>query len=196
MKVIWVVGTPNGGTSCVAGILHHLGVDMGDVSLEPTNREYVVFEDRRLNEYKAKNFRGYLAMRINAAGGLRRVGVKCGAWYWMEDPSPETLPVQVVMVDRPVEDSMRSSLRRHHADTRPLNELQEVRHKVGGIGEAWAAKVLLQLKIEPALRVEFRRLLADPRREVERIAARLRLDPRQSQLAQAADFVNPALRHI
>lgn len=195
MKVIWVVGTPNGGTSCVAGVLHHLGVDMGDVSLAPANREYVVFEDRRLGEYKAKHFRNYLKMRLNTAEG-RRVGVKCGAWYWMEDPSPETLPVQVVLVDRPVEDSMKSSLRRHRADTRPLYELQEVRHKVGGIGEAWAAKVLLQLKIEPALRVEFRRLLADPRREVERIAARLRLDPRQSQLARAADFVNPALRHI
>ena len=195
MKVIWVVGTPNGGTSCVAGVLHHLGVDMGDISLEPTNREYAVFEDRQLATYKTKRFRDYLEQRLATAGG-QRVGVKCGAWYWMADPAPETLPVDVVLVNRPVEDSMTSSLRRHSAETQPLEELQRIRRLVGGIGEAWAAKELLTLKVRPALEVSFRHLLLDPQREVERIAARLRLDPRQSQIREAADFVNPAMRHI
>jgi len=168
---------------------------MGDISLEPTNREYAVFEDRQLEAYKTKQFREYLEMRLVTAGG-QRVGVKCGAWYWMADSTPETLPVHVVLVNRPVEDSMKSSLRRHDLETMPLEELQRIRHLVGGIGEAWAAKEMLTRKIKPTLQVEFRHLLVDPRREVERIAARLRLDPRQSQLRDAADFVNPAMRHI
>ncbi|MGM0767987.1 MAG: hypothetical protein ACQEV6_08175 [Pseudomonadota bacterium] len=43
-KRIVVVGTARGGTSMVAGALHHLGVFMGDMAVAP------VFEDTRLSE--------------------------------------------------------------------------------------------------------------------------------------------------
>jgi queuine/archaeosine tRNA-ribosyltransferase len=50
-KLIVIPAVPSSGTSALAGVLHHLGVDMGAYSLEDSmsKRGYEMFEDGDIN---------------------------------------------------------------------------------------------------------------------------------------------------
>lgn len=194
-RIIWVVGTPNGGTSCIAGMLYHLGVDMGQVSEAPTTREYPVFEDQRLRRHSAKRFREYIGMRLVEADG-KRAGVKCCSWFWMEDPHPETLPLDVVAIHRPLEHSIRSSLRRNSAPNKTLAAQKAIVKRAGDIGRAWVAKELLLDIHRPVISLKFQQVLDDPVRTAQMLDSKLRLDARGSQIKAAYNFVNSALVHI
>jgi hypothetical protein len=193
-RVIYVAGVPNGGTSCVAGILHHLGVDMGDILLEPRQRSYVTFEDRQFAAYKAPRFREYLEMRLENANG-RRVGCKVAAWAWMEDPEPETLPIDVLIVRRPLEASMRSSMRLWTEDRAEQLARQDhprafLADKVAGVGRAFAAVEMLSETIEPILEIDFAAIIQRPALSTGHIAAKLGLVG-----SVASDFIDPSKVH-
>lgn len=109
-RLIFVLGTPSGGTSCVAGILHHLGVDMGNPLPEPGVRGYVTHEDRDVSDFieerdgaepamirQRLDLRAYLAHRreLQPSG---RLGVKGSALWWLDDTDPASLPLDIVRV--------------------------------------------------------------------------------------------------
>ncbi|GAG08262.1 unnamed protein product, partial [marine sediment metagenome] len=155
-KVIWVVGTPSGGTSAAAGILHHLGVDMGEPM--PTMRPYLTFEDRNGRRFDrptgedeavalvagpkgGRRFRDYLEWRLEQANG-RLCGVKLGASYWMGDPDPATLPVRILKVNRPWESSVNSDAGYQLMKKFPRS-VDEVVARATQMGGYWMAKELI-----------------------------------------------------
>lgn len=162
---IYVCGTPRGGTSCVAGILHHLGVDMGE--FDPVGPDgYCTFEDKRASNYKrplgrhagdsvltfmagansGRDFRAYLAMREEEADG-KPWGCKLGTIYPLSDPEPETLPLRWVFVDRPLETCIRSD----RAKTKPENPIERSMQMAG----YWAAKEQFKDRVPAAYVTEF-----------------------------------------
>ncbi len=157
---IYVCGTPRGGTSCVAGILHHLGVDMGQFKPEGPDG-YCTFEDTRaatftrpMGRYPGdhvlaffagadgfRDFRAYLEMREYEAKGTPW-GCKLGTNYPLSDPDPATLPVRWVFVDRPLEVSIRSDA----AKMKPENPVERAMQIAG----YWAGKEWLKLLVSHA----------------------------------------------
>lgn len=227
-RVIYVLGTPSGGTSCVAGILHHLGVDMGDVPPPGAHRRpYPTFEDRRCARFKAepteaqkfimqgggRDFRAYLEMRLVEAKKRGTIpGVKIGSAYWLGDPDPASLPVTIVKVDRPLEDSIRSDWRYQQAeytiDTRDPDRLLDDQRilRAAQMAGYWMAKERLCEMVEPTVTVDFYKLLAYSRKAsetlVHEIAFTLGLEGAAAagefgeRASRACDFVNPEMRNV
>lgn len=206
-RVLWVVGTPNGGTSAVAGVLFHLGVDMGNPPASPP-RTYPTFEDARIGNFRMEDgrydFRGYLEKRIAAAGPGTIPGVKVSSLFWTWYRFPLTLPVVPIFVDRPLELSIRSSHRlweeeraaRLESKIYPEVFLAET---AGHIGQLWSAKERLRLlcykRRFPYVGVNFEELLGRPGEVVRYLVGRLGLPATGEDIANATDFVNPRLVH-
>jgi hypothetical protein len=195
-KVIWVVGVPNGGTSCVAGMLHHMGVDMGNVAAKPTRRPYRTFECRDRRQFGT--FREYLIARLEDG---QRVGVKHSAASWVDDPHPETLPVQTLYVNRPLDDCIDSGLRLWTTDRRESlmeypNPMRFLIDRGGGIGQWHAAKELLRSVIEPTLEIDFYHILQSSFTAAIQIAHAFEIDAPADKVRKAANFVDPDMRHV
>lgn len=202
-RLIYVLGTPSGGTSCVAGILHHLGVDMGDVSSEPTARGYVSFEDQRAVEFVAESprgegdpllpllggyrrFRDYIEVRLESARYFGvRAGVKLGSKYWLADANPETLPLEIVRVRRPWPEVLASDLKyRERVVGHPLDDLEQV-ERAAAMGGYWHAAELLASKIPPVVEVEWSDVLTHTMDVVRAIYRGLNLNPSPLEIEAA-----------
>jgi hypothetical protein len=168
---------------------------MGDVS-GTGNRAYPVFEDRAFGKYPEPGFRGYLLNRL--AKGVR-CGVKCSASRWMADPNPTTLPVEVLRIHRPLEESLRSSRRlwtedRAHELAKEDHPTLFLAHRYAGLVRLWAA--VQEIPIKPTLELDFSHVLQSPLTSVTQITAAFNLEPTRRQVEAAVEFVDPGKIHV
>lgn len=200
-KLIFVAGHPSGGTSCVAGILHHLGVNMGEIRLAPGTRGYVTFEDSRMTKCGAEGFRDFITARI--AEGPGRAGLKGSATYWMADEEPSTLPIELLVVHRPLDDSIDSMLRlwttnetRKARLAQEVNPMQFLRHRAEGIaGSRFGVKMLSSI-IEPTLEVDYQTVVESPQMSVIQIQHAFDLGCPTESFQAAVRSVDPEMKHI
>jgi hypothetical protein len=209
--IIYVLGTPSGGTSVAAGILHHLGVYMGNIPPLPGKRGYMTFECRNARQYVpespnpvaevvagkggSRNFRAYLRWRLSIADSAPQ-GVKLGAAYWLGDPDPASLPIRILRVHRPLIDSIRSDARYQRAIRDSFTAEDHVL-RCAQIAGYFVAADELCLMIRPTLQLQFcNDLLGDPTRSVKDICRSFNIHATQAQESAAISSVDPTMRHV
>lgn len=195
-RPILVVGTPCGGTSAACAILYALGIDMGNVSPAPGFRGYATYEDPAMGGFREDgkvDIPAYLAYRRPLAGG-RRLGFKIN----VTQPSPQEIEaagVSVLIVDRPLEDSVASDWRieqKLHAERPDLRpEAPDQARREAHIRRCWDGKEALAGVA--ALRLDFPLVRQDPPLAVEQVCAALGIEPsaEQRRAALAAITVKP-----
>jgi hypothetical protein len=214
-RVIWVLAVPSSGTSCIAGVLHHLGVDMGVSPGVNERRGYQMFEDIEAGFYafaptspldkllnQRLNIREYLSYRFykNPRG---RIGMKALPTSFLYDSmkDPASLQVEILDVRRPLEDSIIADQNR--MAQRPMRSTEEMPatvfqhcNRAGGLAAMWTARDFL-LKLHPAkLTVQFYEFLEQPRLWMDRIIEIFDLEPTDEQMAEAMHFVKPKMRTV
>ena len=208
-RLIWVPAVPSSGTSCVSGILHHLGVNMGKVD-DPQNfsRGYQMFEDLdvglfayipnsdqdRLLNQKVR-MEQYCNYRI-AESPPGRIGVKALPTAWAYCREPERLPVDVLDVRRPLQESIDADQRR--MANRPLRDPGSVPRRVedhwsraSGVAAMSVARDQLVAMHPPKLTLEFHAVLENPAQAVMEICGAFELEPTDEQMDTAVRSVKP-----
>ena len=199
-SLILVAGMPSGGTSVAAGLLHHLGVDMGRIErgVAPGPRRYEGFEcldcwedgiqgayDPARTEDFMTSVSAYLQTRLQTADHPYGVKHNPLVWLGMFD-GIDTLPIRILHIHRPLDEVMVSD-RRYRGDDL---------HRAARLGMATLALARLLEQITPTLSLEFRHVLADPMGSTEAIVDHFELTPSTSQRAEAIRFVDPKLRNV
>jgi len=210
--VVPVLGQFRGGTSCVAGLIHKLGVSMGD-RLKPKNRanpsgffeaQYLAricrqsFKEPSLTEENTHDQR-VARLRAWAAGRgyddgqkVATIGAKHPTLCLMVPDMIEAWPeVRFVCVDRPPEESSRSIKARNwgwplEARRTVLPRMIEVRDR----------DLYLHALDRPTLRLDYHNVVANPKATVRQLIQFLDLKPTDDQLAAALDHVRPELHRI
>ena len=205
-----VIGLHRSGSSCLAGVLHHLGVHMGEMlaGYEPTGG-FEAVELMRLCESAypfpstepampqakiAAELRRYVAKACTTAArrGSRLAGGKypqlCAMGAELQDACGGQL--RIVHIERPLQESMASLKERSRKETDFLAasdaEVEQVQRWL------WHEKQEF-LKQVSHVDVTFADLLAAPRREVERIASWLEIAPSEEAIGKAVAHVQPSM---
>jgi hypothetical protein len=203
-----VIGLHRSGSSCLAGVLHHLGVHMGDelTGYEPIGGFEAVglvslceaaypFPDTepalphdevvaRLQEHVTHVCASASRQGKQMAGG--KYPHLCAMGAALRAACGDRL--RVIHIDRPLDESIASLRDRSRRETGWLHaddaQVERVQHWL------WGAKQDLLQEV-PHLTVAFADLLADPRREIARIVAWLELAPSEGAVARAVAHVHP-----
>jgi len=213
-----VCGVPRSGTSCVAGVLHKVGCDMGKGHFQPTDwanpRGY--FEDMRWRLVTQRiTGKGYSLK----AAGIERIGKQQRTLYralakecarkplWgMKDPwlcfvarfiwpilQSQGVEVRVVITQRLREASI-ASVAKH------LKRTYKGRGNAEQIIDTWQAGLDRQLEIwhGPTHIVDYDRLVREPEIVIRELAqfAFVGTGIAPSNIEQAAQWVNPKLNHF
>lgn len=210
-----ILGLHSSGSSCLAGVLYHLGLYLGAHLIgyygdDPEN-DNCGFEDAELchlceaavptltNEYLqlADERADQLERWINKCRheALRRNTIAAGKFPQLCRLGPELISIcgfrlRVIASERPIEQSIKSLYRRF-PDSHQWTVEEHQRWLQAG--KEW---ILSQLEEFQKLTVEYDRLLDSPESEVVRIAEFLKLHPTESQLRNILRWVNPDKRHI
>jgi hypothetical protein len=193
--LIVVVGMPSGGTSLVAGLLHHLGVDMGRVAegVQPGARQYEGFEcldcweggiTGAFDPAAAQQFMASVVSYCDArrAAATGPVGVKHNPLVWLGMFSGiGALPIRLVHVRRPLDDVMRSD-RRYRGDDLG---------RAGRMGMHWLAMQRLLEQVPPSATLDFGLVRESPAAAIATLVDALALAPGEEQVAGARAFVVP-----
>ena len=212
-RLIWIPAVPSSGTSCVAGILRALGVDMG-ITRKETSRGYEMVEDVELSFFTFNqhseldsllkqriNFRDYLQFRFFKARDrpTERLGVKALASAWMLDQDPLSLPVDILDVDRPLPEVLMSDQRRvagaaQRNGTEPLSPYRHIA-RAGGVAAQWMAKLQLYSMLPPKLSISYESVLRNPEEAVLRIvrAFEIEVETEPWRVAAAVASVSPEI---
>ena len=203
-----VIGLHRSGSSCLAGVLHNLGVHMGErlTGYEPTGGfeaaelmaicesayPFPSTKPARPQAEIAADLRRYVAKVCAAAAarGNRLAGGKYPHLCAMGDALRHACggQLRVVHIDRPLVESIASLKGRSRKETGFLAAGDaEVEHLQRWL---WQEKLEL-LRQVPHLDVTFADLLAAPRREVERVASWLEITPSAEAVAKAVAHVRP-----
>ena len=214
---VMLMGVPRSGTSCVAGVLHRLGVDMGAGHFQPDDwanpRGY--YEDMRWRLATQRiTGKGYSlkASQIESVGaGQRRIwrnlARQCAQnrLWGMKDPwlcfvarfiwpilESEGAEVRMVVTQRSREASV-ASVRRH------LDKTYHGKGKAERIIDTWQAGLDKQLGLwqGPVHVVDYDTLIDDPRPSVRALAT-YTFDGtglHSGDIIRAAQWVTPKLRH-
>jgi hypothetical protein len=203
-----VIGLHRSGSSCLAGVLHNLGVHMGEMltGYEPTGG-FEAAELMRICESAypfpsteaalpqtriVAELSRYVAEVCTTAAGLgsRLAGGKypqlCAMGAGLRYACGEQL--RIVHIDRPLEESIASLKERSRGETGFLAAGDaEVEHLQRWL---WHEK---QQFLEQVSHVDvtYADLLAAPRREVERVASWLELTPSEEAITKAVEHVRP-----
>ena len=198
--IIVVLGPWCGGTSAVAGVLHHLGVFMGADFVWAYRGPHETWEDSRLSKLCVRAFSEPGAQLQMDAGALaanlrswadshrgaarmagRRPGVKhpllCVAMDFMREACGPVVPV---VVDRPVANVI-ASLNRLGWWQDERERAESTAHLIAARDQALAGAV--------TVRVDFEQLRATPADVIGRLADELGLTVTEAQLKAAADSV-------
>lgn len=199
--MIGVVGPNRSGTSCVAGILHKLGVSMGREFIPPTKENPTgYYEEMQLHRYLHKNyywqppaesaFAQHAAWFRDYAAGRKEspvVGCKhpllCFALKEMSQAWPR---LKIVATVRSAEDST-ASLKRvgWYAKRRiPMAEYSKVRDDA-----------IKSLSL-PAVYMPYHEVLRDPAAAVDRLVEFCGITPTADERMAAIAHVDPALCHV
>lgn len=207
-QVVAVVGTYRGGTSCVAGMLHHLGASMGkkffqgrEVDSPKGCFEALPLYQLCMRAYGEPNFK-----RLNTVKDQVRelrewqdgrwqhgpiVGAKHPKFCFMVPAMVKAWPtVKLVVVNRPIEESVKSLVKAGwwHAGN-PKK------------GEEWAEslfrrmyetrdKDLENVPADRIMRLEFHDVIKDPEVTAKRLAEFAGLSPTPEQFARAISHVD------
>jgi hypothetical protein len=203
-----VIGLHRSGSSCLAGVLHHLGVHMGDklTGYEPAGGfeasdlaklceaayPFPETEPALPHDEIVARLRQHVAHVCASAArqGKQMAGGKyphlCAMGAALREACGDRL--RVIHIDRPLDESIASLRDRSrratgwlHADDAQVERVQRW---------LWEGKQDL-LRDVPHVSVAFVELLADPHREIERIVAWLGLAPPEDAVARAVAHVQP-----
>ena len=179
---------PCGGTSLVAGILYHLGVDMGDVDFDVSShvKPYQKFECREMLGIVDNlgpnasihdlhdSFKEYCR-----EGGVKNFTLNRLAFH------PELLddlPISTIHAKRDVEAAFMSDVK--YRGWHP--------ERGAAMGRMYLMMKKMLLESPPVVVADFDRILADPVGETKALARKIGVEWRQ----EAADFVDPQNRGI
>jgi hypothetical protein len=202
-RMIVIPAVPSSGTSMVAGVLHHLGVHMGNVHSERWTRlrGYEQFEDLDIGMFTWRQngpmdhlvnqrirFREYMNYRFATQAG--RLGVKTLPTIWMSDGHVEQWPIDILDVRRPLQTALDKDIER--MATRPEREpgkepftAWESMARYGGVASmAWARDALLKFH-PPRLTVDYDEFRANPPVHIEKIVEVFGLEPTDRQMTEA-----------
>ena len=208
--LVAVLGPFRGGTSCVAGLLHRLGVHMGNrfSPPRPSNPKgfYEASHLKRLciRSYKEPWLREQNSYqeRVTALrvwGNARRDECQPDQIAGGKHPTlcmmvPELVEswgdVRFVVVERPVEESIASLLKRGWGW--PAAAVRKVLPMMIAARERGLAAV----DDDRIFRLRYHELLTDPVSVVDQLTAWLEIEPTPEQLTEAIDFIDPALRTV
>ncbi|MBC7076980.1 MAG: sulfotransferase, partial [Synergistales bacterium] len=203
-----VVGPFRSGTSCVAGILHTLGVSMGAQlpSPEQTKRfnpkgtfEAVwlaqmcrrFFKEPEMIEQvprpqRIAELRRWAEERTRQLGPGKLIGAKHPTLCLMVEDMLEAWPdVRFIAVSRPAEEAIKSALAVGWLPTaeRVIPMMIETRNQS------------LKRVSAPVLWLDYSDLLKNPADAIERLTAFCGIEPTSRQIEAAVAFVDPNLRH-
>lgn len=202
-RMIFVPAVPSSGTSMVAGVLHHLGVNMGNCLSEKwkKRRGYEQYEDLDIGMFTWKEnspmdhlvnqrirFLDYLNYRYMTQKG--RLGVKTLPTVWMHNLKPEAWPIDVLDVRRPLEEALerdieRLARRKERTPEWTPSTSWEVMARYGGVASMhWARERLLDF--HPAkLTVNYEEFKEDAPNWIEKIVEVFELTPNDYQMTSA-----------
>ena len=172
-RMIFVPAVPSSGTSMVAGVLHHLGVNMGNCISQKwtTRRGYEQYEDldSSLFTWKANGpqdhlinqrmrFLDYLNYRYMTQKG--RLGAKIIPTVWMYNQRVEAWPIDILDVRRPLEIMLEKDINRlatrpeRTPDWVPSTSVEAMGRYSGVAAMHWARERLIDF-IPAKLTVEY-----------------------------------------
>ncbi|MCK6456322.1 MAG: sulfotransferase, partial [Phycisphaerae bacterium] len=208
---VWVLGLHRSGSSVTAGILHRLGVHMGNRLIGYENRGTGGFEARGLAKIceqaypfpatepaidpavTKRQLRAWLDHRMREAAHRGTIaGGKYPHLCFLVDMLLELEPEsRFIHIDRPLDESIRSLIDRSakargwlHATPEQCERLQRALH---------AAKRAALARVSPdrVLTIRYHDLLANPSSQVDRIIEFLTLQVRAEQRQAAIALVEP-----
>ena len=194
-RLICVAGTGSGGTSCVAGILHHLGVDMGRFMDRTGVRGYTTYEDTDAAGFRnglILDIDAYVQFRMAAEGPWPR-GFKWNLNWTRWDV--DDLPLRIVHIRRPLEDSIASD-RRIFDQLSPDRALRAVSERAGRVAQQWLLAHELAAGKNSVTALDFYPLLEERRLHVTALAAALGLPTEGARFNAAVRFVDAGKRHV
>lgn len=203
VEIVAVLGVFRGGTSCVAGMLHHLGVPMGRVRKPRPANPRGFFEDEDLGQVCRRFYpEPWLVPRGDARGRrdaleawIRgraeadgpRIGIKHPTLCLMVDDLVAVCPMlRFIAVQRPLEESI-ASIRRLGWGWPATARKTVIPRMIAARDEA------LRRCTRPILRVEYGEIVQDPYRALDQIVAFCGIAPTAEQRRRAAEFVTPDL---
>jgi hypothetical protein len=212
--LIWIPAVPSSGSSCVAGMLRHLGVSMGRTNMGVwlQSRGYEMWEDPDMKYFGATygpqdglvraivrrrhiRLMDYINYRFIQEPHAR-VGFKSPATFWINEPEPERLPIEWIDLRRPLEDSIVSDLRRNRKRVERMEhtEMPSVNEEVdrgADVAGCLVAKELLETVIKPKIRLDWYEVVERPREAAEMLNEAFALEATEEQIESAADMVDP-----
>jgi hypothetical protein len=220
-KIIWIPAVPSSGSSAAAAVLQVLGVSMGKLNRTAWMdvRGYDMWEDPDFFMFGAEY--GYSGLKTEAVARrhfrLRdyinyrfiqepegRVGFKGLPAWFADDRQPTSLPVDILDIHRPLEDSILADQKRNHERPNrhgpranimaPTAEAERLR--AGSLSTCWLAKRQLFLAHKPVYQVAFYELLKNPQEHVEGIVDAFHLTPTHDQIEAAVAVINPRMRTV
>lgn len=206
--MVAVLGQFRGGTSCVAGVLHHLGVHMGKrfAPPKPSNPRgffeasqlaQICRDSYREPRLEAGNTSAERVARLRAWGNARRDECQVGQLAGGKHPTlclmvPEIAEawgtVRWVAVERPVGESINSLLKRGWGW--PPTVVREVLPRMIEVRD----RDLERVPAGDVLRLRYRDLVSRPARTIDQVVDFLEIEPTAEQYAAAVQFVEPSLR--
>jgi hypothetical protein len=215
-KTVVVLGAARSGTSVTAGILEALGVDMGSIGASKKWNPKGSFEDKdfqRLNKaifrmvepskdyWEPPSWRQVMDQRAAAAPKIRElVAAKSRrerVWGWKNPRSILTLELylpcltnpHLVLVSRDRLATAKSSIKH----TRGRIDLPQALRLVDFYTGEMHAFVERHPEL-PNISIAFEEIVADPKKEAERLAAFLGLEPTEEKLAKVYQLIVPRER--
>jgi hypothetical protein len=199
-RIIMVAGLPSGGTSAVAGMLHHLGVDMGRCrSLDEqrqaakalsSSRRYMGYECTALYQKFRQQppmdadaayvmVRRYIRKRLEVQG---RHGFKNNpaVWLGLASHDVESLPIDVLHITRDVEDTFDSDIKYTGYD--------ENRAKLRGLLHMSLHRLVR--RVPPQLTLRYSDVVDNPLKAVAETVEAFRLDASWTSMSNAATFLD------
>jgi hypothetical protein len=210
-RFVAVIGLHGSGSSAIAGVLHHLGVYMGEElggawGKDPDKN--CGFEARQLASLcehaipfpsiKYNRPRGWIWSRLRThILKVQQSGLLSGGKYPMLCRMGQQLQnicgegLRVVHCDRPIEDSIASLQRRFGSH---MTDEQIVAH------QHWLAigKVELLASVPKGQQttIMYQDLLTEPITTVNQLVLFLELTPTQEQTAKAINYIKPRMQHV
>ena len=216
-----IPAVPSSGTSALAGVLHHLGVNMGNVEPEKNieKRGYVMYEDSDTWKYctlqqedplkvdngrlsrTAFRFRSYINYRfMNDPPGP--IGAKIPGVLCIHDPELESLPIITLNVYRQFEKCIASD-RKTMWNAGKYDKIKDnpdlVMHfnklRAADLGACVAGKMDLLTIHEPIVNITFDELVGNKEEVVPLIAGACELECTDEQIKSAIDFLDKDKKH-
>ncbi len=194
-QVVAVIGVARSGTSCTAGIVHHLGVSMGEHLRPPNNRNQRGFyEDlplraicRMRDGNNVQRFRRYAIQRGGAI-----IGIKECRLCTMVPALVKAFPsLKVIAVDREPSEVLASMKK-----DRLFPAFRTDQRKMQFItNQPKLRDIDLRSYAVPTLRLKYKDVISNPEATVNAICAFLRINPPPEQRQEAIAFVDPSLKH-